>query len=235
MNRLRKRIFQNSLLALVLFAIALPVTAQREIDSTRWEPAMQRFAEQDKASPPPEGAILLTGSSSIARWNDQAHAALAPLTVIPRGFGGSVMEDVLYHLDQVALQYKPRAILIYEGDNDTSFGIPNDKIVGQFNQIVGKIHAALPETRIYVLSVKPSVLRENVWHEALQVNASLKSVAQHDPLVYYVDVASPFLKADGKVMTDIFVEDNLHLNDMGNLIWGSAIRAALMPQEARFE
>jgi hypothetical protein len=31
------------------------------------------------------------------------------------------------------------------------------------------------------------------------------------------------------------VEDNLHLNDMGNLIWGAAIRAALMPQEARFE
>ena len=235
MNKLRRRIFQNSLFALLLFVIALPVTAQREIDSTRWDETMQRFAEQDRVSPPPEGAILLTGSSSIARWNDQAQAALAPLTVIPRGFGGSVMEDVLYHLDRVALKYKPRAILIYEGDNDTSYGIPNDKIVGQFNQIVGKIHAALPETRIYVLSVKPSVSRENVWHEAVQVNSGLKAVAHHDPLVYFVDVASPFLKADGKVMTDIFVEDNLHLNDMGNLIWGSAIRAALMPQEARFE
>ncbi len=235
MNKLRTHILQNSLLALIFFIIALPVTAQQEYDSTRWEPAMQRFEEQDRAAPPPDGAIVLTGSSSIARWNDQAAAALAPLTVIPRGFGGSVMEDVLYHLDRVALKYKPRAILIYEGDNDTARGVPNDKIIGQFKQIVDKIHAALPETRIYVLSVKPSVLRENVWHEAQQVNAGLKAVANSDPLVYHVDVASPFLKADGSVMTDIFVEDNLHLNDMGNLIWGSAIRAALMPQEARFE
>jgi len=37
------------------------------------------------------------------------------------------------------------------------------------------------------------------------------------------------------VMIDIFVEDGLHLNAMGNLIWGSIIRAALMPQEARYE
>ena len=234
-NRLTTRLFQNGLLALVLFIIALPATAQRDIDPTRWEPAMQRFEEQDRLHPPAEGAILLTGSSSIARWNDQAVAALAPLTVIPRGFGGSVMEDVLYHLDRVALKYKPRAILIYEGDNDTSFGIPEAKIVGQFQQIVAKVHAALPETRIYVLSVKPSVLRLDVWPAAQRVSAELKTIAQHDPLVYFVDVATPFLKADGHVMTDIFVEDNLHLNDMGNLIWGAAIRAALMPQEARFE
>jgi len=36
-------------------------------------------------------------------------------------------------------------------------------------------------------------------------------------------------------MTDIFVDDNLHLNPLGNLIWGAIIRAALMPQEARHE
>ncbi|MDP7454994.1 MAG: hypothetical protein QGF62_00260, partial [Gammaproteobacteria bacterium] len=108
------------LLAPLLILLALPVLAQdREIDPTRFEDAIARFEAADKVSPPPAGAIVLTGSSSIARWNNQAQAALAPLTVIPRGFGGSVMEDALYFLDRVALTYKPRAILIYEGDNDT--------------------------------------------------------------------------------------------------------------------
>lgn len=235
MNKLRIRMLQKSLFALMLFVIALPLSAQPNTDPTRWDETMQRFEQQDRLHPPPEGAILLTGSSSIARWNDQAVAALAPLTVIPRGFGGSVMGDVLYHLDQVALKYKPRAILIYEGDNDTWYRIPEQKIVGQFQEIVAKVHAALPETRIYVLSVKPSVSRVEVWPAAQKVSESLEAIAHHDPLVYFVDVARPFLKADGHVMTDIFVEDNLHLNDMGNLIWGAAIRAALMPQEARFE
>ena len=47
-------------------------------------------------------------------------------------------------------------------------------------------------------------------------------------------VFDPTQRINGLKM-DIFVEDGLHLNPMGNLIWGSTIRAALMPQEARYE
>jgi len=229
----------HTIIALLFAALATgPLAAQDYPDPRRFENAIKRFEEQDRLSPPPEGAIVLTGSSSIARWSEQSIKALAPLTVIPRGFGGSIMHDVLHYLDRVALTYKPRAILIYEGDNDTAltqFGLTRDDILGDLKAIVGRIHDALPETRIYVLSIKPSVSREAVWPAAQHVNAGYKAIADNDPLVFYVDVASPFLNADGKVMTDIFVGDNLHFNDLGNIIWGAAIRAALMPLEARHE
>ena len=221
-------------LLLGLGAIASSATAQN-LDPTRFENTILGFESRDAKSPPAEGAILLTGSSSIARWNDQAEAALAPLSVIPRGFGGSVMGDVLHYLDRVALAYKPRAILIYEGDNDTWYKLSEEKIVGQFEEIVARVHAALPDTRIYALSVKPSVARVSVWPEAQQVSARLRAIADVDPLVHFIDVASPFLKADGSVMTDIFVEDGLHLNDKGNEIWGRAIKAGLMKIEGQFE
>ena len=228
--------FSRKILILLSFAIlAAPVSGQREADPTVWDGAMERFAEQDRMNPPPMGAILLTGSSSIARWNDQAAKALAPLTVIARGFGGSMMSDVVHHLDTVALKYKPRAILIYEGDNDTFYGVEEKEIIGSLSKIVDKVHQELPDTRIYVMAVKPSTSRVGVWENAQIVNAAYKEIAKHDPQVYFVDSATPFLKSDGSVMTDIFVEDGLHLNPMGNLIWGSVIRAALMPQEARYE
>jgi len=228
-------ILRTLFLSFVTFSIQLQ--AQQLPNPERFEEAIRQFEEQDRVSPPPEGAIVLTGSSSIARWNNQAKAALAPLTVIPRGFGGSVMNDVLHYLDRVALTYKPRAILIYEGDNDTgsSNPIPTEMILDQLTQIVDRVHEELPATRIYVLSVKPSVLRRNAWPVATQVNTGYKEIADNDPLVYYVDVATPFLNSDGSVMTDIFVADNLHLNDLGNSIWGATIKAALMPMEARVE
>lgn len=229
------RLLGTALISCSIALLSLQALAQRDLNPTRFEETIKAFEAADRLHPPPEGAIVLTGSSSIARWNDQAEAALAPLTVIPRGFGGSVMSDVLHYIDRVAIAYKPRAILIYEGDNDTAFGIPEDEILSHFEQTVAKIHAALPATRVYLLSVKPSVLRQNVWSNAVAVNKRLQALAHRDPLVYYVDVATPFLNDDGSVMTDIFVADNLHLNDLGNSIWGASIKAALMPREARLE
>lgn len=218
--------------ALVQFASAAELP-----DPTRFEMDIQQFEAQDRISPPSTGAIVLTGSSSIARWNERAPRDLAPLTVIPRGFGGSVMNDLLYYLDRVVLHYQPRAVLIYEGDNDTGIAvpIPKEQILDQLSQIIARIHEALPDARIYLLSVKPSILRWGVWPQAQDVSAGYREFAARDPLVYYVDVATPFLNADGTVMRDVFVDDNLHHNELGTLIWASAIRAALMPQEARYE
>ncbi len=235
--------FSSKVICLFLVAFSLQLQAQtlpswaRDNDPERFEGAIRQFEAQDRLNPPPKGAIVLTGSSSIGRWNEQSHVALAPLTVIPRGFGGSIMNDVLHYLDRVALTYEPRAILIYEGDNDTDNrnALPVDMILSHLNQIISKTHDALPETRIYVMSVKPSTLRRGVWPKAQEVNAGYRAIADSDPLVYYIDAATPFLDPEGNVMTDIFVADGLHLNDLGNSIWGPIIKAGLMPMEARYE
>jgi lysophospholipase L1-like esterase len=225
--------------SLLLLCVACVGTAQAQQypDPKRFESEIVQYEQQDAKQMPPPGAIVLTGSSSIARWGNQAPAALAPLTVIPRGFGGSTMHDLAYYLDRVALVYKPRAILIYEGDNDTAAEppVPNEAIVADLRSIIARIHSKLPQTRIYVLSIKPSVLRRARWATAQDVNAAFRGITTQDPLVYYVDVAPYLLNKDGTVMTDIFVADNLHLNDLGNSIWGAAIKAALMPAEAREE
>ena len=53
--------------------------------------------------------------------------------------------------------------------------------------------------------------------------------------LHLIDVATPFLKADGTVMDDVFVDDGLHLNDKGNRIWATAIKSVLMEIEAELE
>ncbi len=205
--------------ALLLAAIwAVWAFKHRIPDPRRFEAEIAAFEQQDRLQRPPEGAIVLTGSSSIAHWNGEAEAALAPLTVIPRGFGGSLMHDLLHYLDRVALVYKPRAILIYEGDNDVggSPRIADESILADLRQIIARIHQQLPQARIYLLSIKPSVARRASWAAARKLSADYRSIAAADPLVHYVDVGTPLLGLDGKVMTDIFLADNLHLNAKGN-------------------
>ena len=227
--------YTPTLLAVLLVVgfVSAAVAQQRTIDSSLWENAIAAFDAD--ASTRPEGAILVTGSSSIARWNTM-EADLAPLTVIPRGFGGSAMADVLHYVDRLVIPYNPRAVVIYEGDNDTgAFGVPPMKIAGELKAIIGTIHKALPETRIYVMSVKPSLARVANWDKAQETNELYQRIVDSDDKLHYIDVATPFLRADGKVMDDIFVDDGLHLNEKGTRIWAATIKAALMTLEAQHE
>ncbi len=219
----------------LLGVLPLAVSAQAP-DPLRYEETISAWEAEDALNPPPANAIVVTGSSSITRWNSEMVDDLSPLTVIPRGFGGTRMSDVLYWVDRLIVRYEPRAVAIYEGDNDTGADrLKAETIIGQFEQIVARIHEALPETRIYAISVKPSVSRWDVWSEAQRTNEMLQAIAAEDQLVYYIDAATPMLQPNGEVMTDIFVDDNLHLNEKGTDIWAAAIKAGLMPVESQFE
>ncbi len=90
----------------LLFDVA---SMARPIDPLRFEKDISAFEKEDKMMMPPEGAIVITGSSSIRRWHPTIKEDLALLTVIPRGFGGSTMADALYYVDRIIIPYKPRA------------------------------------------------------------------------------------------------------------------------------
>ena len=228
--KLRARHFVVAMLLAVAFV--LPSAGQPANDPSRWAGVISSFDKN--ANLAPQNAILLTGSSSFARWLTM-EKDLEPLTVIPRGFGGSTMADVLHYVDRVVISYKPRAVVIYEGDNDTFHGVAPETIVEQLKEIVSKIHDALPESRIYILSVKPSLARTKVWDEARETTELYKALAGTDRRLYFIDVATPLLNSDGSVMDDVFVDDGLHLNDKGNRIWAAAIKSVLMRYEAKYE
>lgn len=214
--------------------LCLAQTAVGIPDPARFESAVEAFEKESRETPPPEGAIVGLGSSSMRMWTS-IREDLKPLTMIPRGFGGSVMNDALYYADRIAVPYKPRAVLLYEGDNDAAFGISPEKIVETFDALIGKIHGELPGARIYVISIKPSISRWNIWETMRKTNELLKSRCDEEPLLTYIDVATPMLDDRGKVLQDIFIQDNLHLNKKGYAIWSKAIRSVLIPKESAFE
>ena len=209
---------------LAVSLLALSVTFARAATNqfSKWEKEIQNFEAADRAQMPPTNAVLFIGSSSIRLWTNLA-AAFPNVQTIRRGFGGSQMADAAHFADRLVLKYKPRHVLVYEGDNDLAAGKSPEDVVTDFNDLVAKIHAELPKTKISFISIKPSPSREKLRDKAVATNGAIKKLAKWNPRLEYIDVWNPMLGPDGKPMPDIFVADNLHLNGKGYEIWRKVI------------
>ena len=204
-------------------------------DPERYRAAIDGFLAAEVESPPPTGAVVATGSSSMRGWHGRIAEDLAPLTLIPRGFGGSNMADVRHFLEELVLRHRPRAVLLYEGDNDAAFGASPEEILARFDAIAKAIHDSLPKTRIYVLAVKPSIARWHLWAAMKATNEGFAERAEADPRIVFIDVATPMLNDAGTPREDIFVADGLHMNGTGYDLWRDAVRPILVPAERDFE
>ncbi len=204
-------------------------------DPSRFESSVLAFERADSLRMPTAGAIVCTGSSSMRKWHGKIREDLAPLTIIPRGFGGSNMNDLLYYTDRIVLRYKPRAVVVYEGDNDIAQQISPGMITETFRSFVRKVHRSLPDCRIYFISIKPSIARWKLWPEMEKTNRMIDALCDKDPRLIYIDVASGMLDEKGQPFQEIFVSDSLHMNRKGYLIWRKIIRPVLVREELRFE
>ena len=195
-------------------------------DPTRFESAIIAYEEQDKVIPFPEGAVLFVGSSSVRMWKtlDQD---LAEVTTVNRGFGGSQFSDLLYYLDRIVTNYKPSKIFIYEGDNDISAGKKPKEILAEAKEVRSRISRALPGVPVYFIAAKPSVARWKLRKKYQQLNSQLAIYASKTPNTGFVNVWAPALDENGEVKKDIFLEDNLHMNEKGYAIWTKAIKPFL--------
>jgi lysophospholipase L1-like esterase len=230
------KVLHTTILFLVLTVSLFSQNYKREYaDPARYEEEIGKFEQMDRENFPPAGAVLCIGSSSMRLWHDSLAVDLAPLTVIPRGFGGSTMYDVLAFSDRIVIPYRPRAILLYEGDNDIADNMSPEMVRDTFRAFVKKVQMELPTTWIYLLSIKPSILREKFWPAMVQANALMKEVCEQNEMVTYIDVASGMIDVNGAIRSDVLLDDKLHMNRRGYEIWRDIVRPVIVEREEIFE
>ncbi len=186
--------------------------------SADWSADLARFAAEDAAHRPPQRPVVFTGSSSIRLWEALAED-FPGVPAMNRGFGGSQLRDVAHYVDALAIQYRPRTIVIYGGDNDINAGRTAQQVLSDFRALVARIRVDLPDAPIVYLSIKPSPSRESQLATQQEANAAIRAEAASQPHVEFVDVATPMLDAEGKPRPELFVEDRLHLNRDGYALW----------------
>lgn len=204
-------------------------------DPLRYASEVAALGMNDTPSSPPNHAIVCTGSSTMRGWHPRIENDLAGLTVIPRGFGGSVFSDVIYFADELILKYHPRAVLIYEGDNDIAIGKSPEAVLDDLKFLVDLCRETLPDLRFYVLGIKPSGARWSIWPTMVEANELMAQYCDITEGLVFVDVALPLLTDDNTPRSELFIGDQLHLNWDGYDVWTEAIAPVLIQHESPFE
>ena len=199
---------------LLFVFLSAPLQASQS-DPERFVRDFEKFAELDKANPPPaKNLTLFTGSSTIRRWTTLSED-FPEIPVLNRGFGGSQLHQVLHHFDDLFPLYKPERIVLYCGENDLWHGKSVVKTLDEFTTLVTRIRKILPNTPLVYLSCKPSPKRMSKWTIYQDLNGKIKTFCQKDPLLTFVDLSGILLGPDGKPATGIWDKDQLHVNQAG--------------------
>ncbi len=164
--------------------------------------------------------VIFTGSSSIRMWHS-LNDTYPDQNILNTGFGGSEMSDLLRHRNRLIKDFKPTKLFVYEGDNDIARGKSPEKTLKHFKRFVKWYKRKLPQTTLYIISPKPSIARWHLKGEYLKLNSSLKQLCKTEGLTY-IDVWTPMI-LDDRPINDVFLDDDLHMNEKGYAIWKASI------------
>ena len=178
------------------------------IDSLGWNP----------------GGTVFTGSSTIRMWRSLS-AISSGEDILNTGFGGSKAADLERFLFPLVLKYDPKRVFIYEGDNDLWADLHPEEILNSLKQIVTRIHLVDPGTEIILIGAKPSPSRWEKKESYLSFNQLLKDYCDKTEQVSYLDTWKALTDAQGNPRPELYLQDQLHLNSEGYLIWNGIFKS----------
>lgn len=177
----------------------------------KYEKEFSRFNEENKKGIDTTNLVVFIGSSTFTMWNN-LQSYFPSSNLLNRGFGGSKLTDVINYADQILYPYKPKQVVLYEGDNDLGSGIKPDDLLSDLKVFVRMTEIKLPGVPIVLLSVKYSPKRHKNKDKITEFNSKMKDFVSTKPQLKYVDIASITLNEDGTYKRELFLADSLHVN-----------------------
>lgn len=179
---------------------------------------IQKFKRQDSTSMPPKKGIVFVGSSSFTMWKD-LETVYKDYQAINRGFGGSTLKDANEYVNDIVLNYKPRQVVIYSGENDIANGAGAEETFNRFTTFFNHIRKGLPKTEITYVSMKQSPSRAKFSAEVAKANGMIKAYIEKQKRAGFIDVNAKMLDSNGAPRPELFLNDMLHMKQAGYEIW----------------
>ncbi|WP_157963256.1 GDSL-type esterase/lipase family protein [Algoriphagus litoralis] len=164
------------------------------------------------------GSTVFTGSSTIRMWKS-LQTSFPKENILNTGFGGSKASDLETHLFPLVIRLEPSRVFIYEGDNDIWANVPVADILTSLDNIVNRLQLIDPNIKIYLIEAKPSPSR---WEKKANYeifNQKLKEYCLAKEGVELVPVWKALTDDAGNPRPELYIQDQLHLNEKGYEIW----------------
>jgi lysophospholipase L1-like esterase len=211
--------YRRYFLTVTLLLFIFNLNAQ---DPNRFQHEIEELIQKEYQFEPGKKLALFTGSSSVRMWKDVADY-FPEFNVINNGFGGSHFSDLIYFYEELIPKCNPDYLFIYEGDNDIADDEKPRKILKEAKSLVEMIQEDLPHTKVVLISAKPSVARWEYSKKYNRLNRKLERLCRKTDNLEFANVWSAMLDENGQVFTDVFLDDNLHMNKKGYDIWGEVL------------
>lgn len=197
----------------------------------KWEKELQYFKDIDKRDGLKTEKILFVGSSTFTLWKD-LKSFFPQHEIVNRAFGGSKMREVLQHFETVVKPYAPKQVIVYEGDNDLSWAEYSvDEFMKDMYCFVRLVQVNFPETKIALMSIKPSPSKSNKTIEKYkEANSRLKEFCIQNNL-NFINTYGAMFTEQGEINKTLFKEDMLHMNETGYRIWAKIMEPYLINQK----
>ncbi|MDD3322328.1 MAG: GDSL-type esterase/lipase family protein [Paludibacter sp.] len=215
----------------IVFINLIFVAQSQYSRASLWTSAMSNFAAQDTNDGVASDVVLFAGSSTFTMWTG-LKTDFPNSNVLNRGFGGSMMTDLIYFFDQVVAPYSPKQVVLYEGDNDL-YGTTKtaDEFMDDVITMTRMINIYYPNAKILLVSIKPSPSRTSAFTIYQAANLLMKNYADKYEYLTYVDTWTPMLSSDGTPDSSLFGSDLLHMNATGYALWKSILEPYLLTSE----
>lgn len=220
-----KRVF---LYLILLIHPLLEVSAQDSIyfRANEWKDQLDAYYQEDSNKIPEKGQILFVGSSSFKMWKN-IQSYFPGHKILNRGFGGSRMSDLLYHIQRLVIDYRPSQIVLYCGENDISNGVSPQDLSEDIKVFVRIIDLRLPGVPILILSIKPSPLLYKLITKQREANSLIREFAMTKNQVDYIDITTLMVDEKGIPIEELYLEDRLHISENAYQLWARTIEPHL--------
>ena len=227
MKKLKIMIGNRTLKVFVTILLLSGFLISNAQDPNRFKDEVDKLYKMEYNFSADKKLIVFAGSSSLRMWKD-VKDYYPQFNVINNGFGGSQFSDLIYFYDKLITKQKPDYLFIYEGDNDIAEHKKPSKIYRDFKTVMKKIKMDLPDTKVIVISPKPSIARWNLKNDYHNLNRKMDRYCQKkNDNIEFADVWPIMLDENGNLFQDIFIEDGLHMNKKGYDLWNKVLSSYL--------